>query len=354
MKTFLVTGGAGFVGSNLAIRLKQDYPDTRVIVLDNLRRRGSELNIARLRANGVEFVHGDIRVRGDLNVVSKVDCILECSADPSVLAGYTTSPEYVIETNLVGTLNCLELARQHGSDFIFFSTSRVYPFRTINSLEIVETPTRYELHDQQRVVGVSSAGFTEEFPLNGARSLYGATKLAGELIMQEYLEMYGLRGVINRCGVITGPWQMGKIDQGFIVLWVAGHVFGGSLSYIGYGGKGKQVRDILHIDDLYRLVDIQINSLDELKGQLFNVGGGRDISVSLRELTGLCEQATGNCIDIQPVHKERPADISIYLSDCRKVREQTGWVPSFGVGEIVAEIAKWIRDNRILLKPVLM
>ena len=353
MMTYLITGGAGFVGSNLAIRLKRDHANIHVIALDNLKRRGSELNIARLKAHGVEFIHGDVRASEDLDVAKRIDCIIECSAESSVLAGYADSPEYVVNTNLVGMLNCLELARQYGSDLVFLSTSRVYPFRTINNLAVTETATRYELLDHQHVPGVSSAGLTEEFPLNGTRSLYGATKLAGELIMQEYIEIYGLRGVINRCGVLTGPWQMGKVDQGFIVLWVAQHVFSGSLSYIGYGGNGKQVRDILHIEDLYQLLDVQLNRLDELNGQVFNVGGGRAISVSLRELTALCEEATGNRIHIQPVPETRPADIRIYLSDCRKVRERTGWEPSIEPAETITEIAAWICDNRVQLEPIL-
>ena len=353
MKTYLITGGAGFVGSNLAIRLKQNHQNIRVIALDNLRRRGSELNIARLKAHGVKFVHGDVRVKEDLDVTDRIDCIIECSAEPSVLAGYVSSPEYVVSTNLVGMLNCLELARQHGSDFIFLSTSRVYPFQTINNLKFAETTTRYELLDQQCVPGVSSAGLTERFPLDGNRSLYGATKLASELIMQEYLEMYELRGVVNRCGVLAGPWQMGKVDQGVIVLWIARHVFGVPLNYIGFGGSGKQVRDILHIDDLYRLIDVQINCLDALSGEVFNVGGGREISVSLQELTTLCEEVTGNRIDISRVPDTRPADIRVYLSDCRRVCEQTGWVPSIRPVDIITEIARWIYDHRVQLEPIL-
>ncbi len=171
--------------------------------------------------------------------------------------------------------------------------------------------------------------------------------------MQEYLEMYGLRGVINRCGVLTGPWQMGKVDQGFVVLWVAQHVFEGPLSYIGFGGSGKQVRDILHIDDLYRLLDAQIKCLDELNGQVFNVGGGRAISVSLQELTVLCKEETGNYLDIQRVPETRQADIRVYLSDCHRVCEKTGWVPAITPAEIVSEIASWIRDKRVWLEPIL-
>ena len=351
MNTFLITGGAGFIGSSIAIRLKRDRENIRVVALDNLRRRGSELNITRLQDNGVEFVHGDVREKDDLNVMKKIDCILDCSAEPSVLAGYMDSPEYVVNANLIGTLNCLELARKHGSAIIFLSTSRVYPMNRINNLKFEETPTRYELMDQD-MRGVSSAGLSEEFPIEGTRSLYGATKLASELIMQEYLEMYRLRGIINRCGVITGPWQMGKPEQGFVVLWVARHVFGGSLSYIGFEGNGKQVRDILHIEDLYRLLKIQIDHLEELKNQIFNVGGGREVSLSLQELTALCEQATGNRIDIQRVSETRPADIRIYMSDCRKVRERTGWMPFIQAGDIINEVAAWIHDHGIQLRPI--
>jgi CDP-paratose 2-epimerase len=353
MKTYLVTGGAGFVGSNLAVRLKRDYENIRVIALDNLNRRGSELNLVRLREHGVEFVHGDIRSSEDLHVSKQIDCILECSAEPSVLAGYNTAPTYVVNTNLVGMLNCLELARQHDSDFVFLSTSRVYPLKILNGLRIAETVTRFELFDEQPVPGISPAGLTEAFPLDGTRSLYGATKLAGELIMQEYLQMYNLRGVINRCGVITGPWQMGKVDQGVVVLWVARHIFGGSLRYIGFGGQGKQVRDILHIEDLYRLLVIQLNRLDKLNGHIFNVGGGRAISVSLKELTQLCERATGNRLEIQSVPDTRPADIPLYLSDCRKAREWTGWMPSISPIEIITQVTAWISDNRTQLEPIL-
>lgn len=341
------------MGSTLAIRLKQDHENIRVIALDNLKRYGSELNVIRLKRYGVEFVHGDIRIKEDLDLTEEISCILECSAEPSVLAGYTNSPEYLLRTNLVGTLNCLELARQRGFDFIFFSTSRVYPIRTINNLRVVETDTRYEILDQQHVPGVSSEGLSENFPLEGTRSLYGATKLASEFIIQEYLEMYNLRGIINRCSILSGPWQMGKVDQGVVVLWVAHHILGGSLRYIGYGGTGKQVRDVLHIEDLYQLLKVQLDQLDGLNGQIFNVGGGKKNSVSLKELTSLCEEITGNHINIERIVNTHPSDIRVYLSDCRKVYQQTNWEPSIDLPQIILEIAAWIRDNRSLLEPIL-
>lgn len=349
----LVTGGAGFVGSNLAIEFKKNRKDSSVVALDNLRRRGSELNIPRLKENGVEFIHGDIRNREDFESKEKADIIIECSAEPSVLAGFDSSPDYLLNTNLLGTINCLEYARKCGADIIFLSTSRVYPVKTINNLNFIEKSTRFELSDEQNVPGVSSRGYTEEFPHNGSRTLYGATKLASELIIQEYIEMYGLRGVINRCGLLTGSWQMGKVDQGVVVHWVAKHHYNQPLSYVGYGGKGKQVRDILHVKDLYRLLEIQINDLPAHNGEIYNVGGGLERTVSLLELTLLCQKYTGNKIPIKSVNEDRKGDIRIYITDNNKITEKTGWKPEITVDQIIGEISNWIKENSELLRPII-
>ena len=350
---YLITGGAGFVGSSLAINLKGKHPDSKVIALDNLKRRGSELNIPRLRQHNIEFIHGDIRNKEDLAGIGAVDTIIECSAEPSVLAGYDSSPEYLINTNLVGTINCLEVAREYKANFIMISTSRVYPYKAINTLDFYETEARFELENIQKTPGCSGLGFTEDFPLAGVRSLYGATKLASELLILEYADMYGFNAVINRCGVLTGPWQFGKIDQGVVVLWIARHFWNQGLSYIGYGGQGKQVRDILHVDDLFRLIDLQFQNIEKLSGDIFNVGGGREISVSLKELTGLCQKYTGNSININKVAENRPADVRIYLTDNSKVTQATDWTPKIGVKTIIKEIALWIKDNQNQLEGIL-
>lgn len=352
-RTILITGGAGFVGSNVALGLKRNYASRRVVVLDNLKRRGSELNLTRLKAGGVEFVHGDIRQPSDIEEVGGIDLLIECSAEPSVLAGYDSSPRYVIDTNLGGTVNCLELARKHGAGVIFLSSSRVYPIEMLNRLELVENETRLELSPEQGVAGVSVRGISEQCPLAGARSMYGASKLCSELIFQEYMAMYDMPGVINRCGVLTGPWQMGKVDQGVVVLWAARHLYGGALSYIGYGGKGKQVRDILHVNDLLNLLIYQIDNLDSVSGGLFNVGGGRDISMSLRELTVLCEKHTGNSISIESVAETRNADIPLYITDNTHVTEKTGWCPRISTEEIIEEIVGWLREHESVLRPIL-
>lgn len=354
-QTILITGGAGFVGSNLGIRLKDTYPEVSILVFDNLKRRGSELNLPRLEAAGIEFIHGDIRNRSDLfDIGKKIDLLIECSAEPSVLAGVGESPEYLIDTNLSGTINCLELARKDKADVIFLSTSRVYPIKELNSLKFKEMETRFEWNNQQEIAGVSSRGVSEDFPLGKTRSLYGATKLCSELILQEYIESYGIRGVINRCGVITGPWQMGKIDQGVIVLWMSRHIWPGKpLSYIGYGGTGKQVRDFVHTDDLFDALKIQINNIDKYSGNIFNLGGGRENSVSLLELTSLCEKITGNKIVINQEKEDRPNDIRIYLSDYSKFSSLTGWRCKKDAEITLKEIYDWIVENKDQLASIL-
>ena len=349
----LITGGAGFVGSSLAIALKTNYPDYQVYALDNLKRRGSELNIPRLKKAGVEFVHGDIRNKEDFDAIPAVDTVIEASAEPSVLAGLDGTPDYLINTNLVGTVNCLNYALKHKAGFIFLSTSRVYPIRTIETLNFVEEETRFALSDEQPVPGVSSKGIGEDFPLNGARSLYGTTKLASELIIQEYNEFYNLKTVINRCGVITGPWQMGKVDQGVMVLWIAKHYFEQQLGYFGYGGTGKQIRDMLHVADLYNLIDWQLHNLDKVNGEILNAGGGLQSSASLQELTKICQEVTGKTIPIKVVPENRTADIRLYVTDNTKVTALTGWEPKIGIRQIVEEITAWLGENEADLAPIL-
>ncbi|MFM6077123.1 MAG: NAD-dependent epimerase/dehydratase family protein, partial [Dolichospermum sp.] len=243
---------------------------------------------------------------------------------------------------LVGTINCLELARQTQADFIFLSTSRVYPIAYLNALDFTETETRFQLLEQQHLIGASNHGISEEFPLDKARSLYGSTKLASELLITEYADAYGIRTLINRCGVLTGPWQMGKVDQGVFALWMAFHYFQKPLKYIGYGGTGKQVRDFLHIADLLDLIDIQICSLEDLKGQTFNVGGGVNNTLSLSETTQLCEEITGNQIPITPIPENRIGDVPIFITDSRKVMNATGWQPQRDAKTTLTEIYEWI------------
>ena len=349
----LITGGAGFVGSNLATAFKHDHRDWEIIVLDNLYRRGSELNIPRLVSLGITFCHGDIRIKDDILELGHFDLLIECSAEPSAQAGYHSSSCYLTQTNIMGTLNCLEACSGSKADIVFLSTSRVYPYEIIESLDFEEGDQRLILSPNRDINGVSPEyGFSEKFPLDGIRSLYGASKLCSELMLKEYLNAYNLRGVINRCGVLTGPWQMGKVDQGFVALWMARHLWKGELTYIGYGGHGKQVRDILHIRDLYRLIDSQIEQLSAISGSVFNVGGGMARSLSLLELTRWCEKITGNTINIASVNENRMADIPFFINDFRKVHSIIGWQPGEGIESILIDIYDWLGRHESQLKPI--
>lgn len=349
-QTLLVTGGAGFIGSSLAIDFKRQRPDDRVIAFDNLKRRGAELNLARLRAAGVEFRHGDVRQPDDLMFADPIDVMIECSAEPSVMAGRDGQVRYVVDTNLTGCVNCLELARRTGAVFVFLSTSRVYPTATVSALRYETRGARFVLDDNQPVPGASARGIAETFPLDGARTLYGATKLASELLIAEYVDMFGLRAVIDRCGVVSGQWQMGHAEQGVFAHWMFAHFFRRPLAYIGYGGRGHQVRDVLHVTDLAELIRIQLAERDRLRGEVYNAGGGLACSASLAEFTEHCVRLTNHRLDIQAREAARPGDVPIYITDNTKVTSRFGWTPQRTVADVAADLFEWIRANADALR----
>jgi CDP-paratose 2-epimerase len=369
----LITGGAGFVGSNLALTLREQIPDATITCLDNMYRSGSELNVPRLQAAGVRFHRGDVRDPSTFPAES-FDLMIECSAEPSVLAGQDGSPDYLFQTNLVGAYHCLEACRRHGAGIIFLSTSRIYPIGRLEAHPWREQETRFAWQEDG-TPGISSRGVTEDLPLAGPRSLYGFTKLAAEQLIEEYRETYGLRAVINRCGVIAGPWQFGKVDQGVAALWVMAHHFKRKLSYIGYGGTGKQVRDMLHVHDLADLLVQQVRHFDQWDGWFGNVAGGLENSASLQELTALCQEITGNTIQIASVTENRPSDLRIFIADCSKLRAKLAEIRSQGSGDrsqgagaspdfsvplspfnissiptILADTHAWVRENEAALK----
>jgi hypothetical protein len=162
----LVTGGSGFVGSSLCLELKKKYPSYRVTAFDNLRRRGSELNLQEFRQTGVEFIHGDIRNEDDLAGLEGFDVMVEASAEPSVLAGLYSSPSFVIENNLYGSINCFNTCLKHRARLVFLSTSRVYPIDRIENAAYVEEDTRFSFKEQQKEAGISSKGISEELNLH--------------------------------------------------------------------------------------------------------------------------------------------------------------------------------------------
>ncbi len=347
MKKVLITGGAGFIGSNLAVALQSEGDS--VVCFDNLSRRGSEILLRRIQEYGCSFVHGDVRNPEDfLTLKDSFDVLVECSADPSVLVGINGDEAgFQISNNLYGTVNCLEFARIRCIPVLFLSTSRVYPYTAINKLVFSEDATRFRYADDR--AGVSSRGIATSFPLQGLRSLYGAAKLCSEYLLQEYSGLYNLPGIINRCGVIAGPWQLGKADQGIFTYWLHRHYYSKSLKYIGYGGTGKQVRDLLHVDDLTDLLKKQIAAIVRFRGEIFNVGGSTHSSLSLREATDLCRSITGNTVPIAGVAEDRAADLKWYITDNGNTESVFDWQPRRNPEAILGDTFSWLSTQEELL-----
>ena len=352
-RRILTTGGAGFIGSSLALELAERHPAWEVVACDNLYRRGSELNLPRLRAGGVKFLHADVRQLADLERAGAFDVLVECSAEPSVMASVQGNADYVVATNLVGAHHCLELAARHGAQVVFLSTSRVYPVAALEGLAYTEGAKRFELAAQQPVAGASERGIAEDFPLDGARTLYGASKLAAELLVTEYAASHGLDTVVNRCGVVAGPWQMGKVDQGVFTHWMLSYLRGRPLSYFGYAGTGKQVRDLLHVADLVALIEDQLLRPRHWCGCTFNVGGGLSGSLSLRETTAICQELTGSTTEPGSDPQTRAGDVPVYISDCSALYAHTEWRPRRGPRETLEDICRWIRDHEDLVSAAL-
>lgn len=349
MKSVLILGGAGFVGSSLALNFKKTHPSARIVALDNLKRRGSELNLVAFKEKQIEFVHGDVRVQRDLaDLTGNFDLVVDASAEPSVLAGLNGNPEYLLQTNLQGTLNALDFARNRAERFLFLSTSRVYSIAPLKELPLVDIETRLDVNETLN--GVSFSGVKESFPTHLPRSLYGASKLASELFVQEYAQTYGLKAIINRCGVIAGPGQFGKVDQGVFTLWVAKHFFGQTLTYTGFGGDGKQVRDLLHPEDLFSLLEKQLKDSNWNAG-VFNVGGGRECNTSLKEFTAICQNVTGRTITLDSNKTTSSVDIPWFISDNEKVSKAYQWKPQATVEKIVRDIFEWLKVNERILRP---
>jgi CDP-paratose 2-epimerase len=247
----------------------------------------------------------------------------------------------------------LELAARHKAKFIFLSTSRVYPISFLEQINYTEGNTRFEIDATQSIAGVSSKGISEDFPLTKARSIYGTTKLASELMIEEFREFFDVDYVINRCGVVAGPYQMGKVDQGVITLWVARHYWKKEVAYFGYGGLGKQVRDVMHILDLFDLIDFELHHFEKVNGHTFNAGGGLLSSTSLKELTTICSEVSGNSVKENMVSETRKGDIPLYITDNARIINHIGWQPKRNVTNVVTDIFNWIQQNEKQLSQIL-
>ena len=342
----LITGICGFVGSQLAASLLERMPGLEISGIDNLVRPGSEGNRADLHSKGINFTHGDLRCRSDVESLPSGEWVIDAAANPSVLAGVDgrSSPRQLTEHNLAGTLNVLEYCRERKAGLILLSSSRVYSVKDLAGLPMHEQANAFVLDAGGSLPeGVGISGITERFATNPPVSLYGATKLASEIMALEYGLTFGFPVWINRCGVLAGAGQFGTAEQGIFSYWLHAHAARQPLRYIGFGGCGRQVRDAFHPQDLAALIAMQVQRKPPAN-PIYNVGGGSINSMSLAQLTEWCNKRFGPH-EPKPDLRPRPFDIPWLIMDYGRTRDDFGWSPQRGLDSILDEIAAHVRDN---------
>ena len=341
MARILITGGAGFIGSNLANRLL--YEGHEVTIVDNLSRFGCDLNLAWLRER-----HGPTAFRLVTASLTDFKALLQAAKGAERiyhLAGQvavTTSiqdPRRDFEDNTLGTFNALEAARLAGNDpiFIYASTNKVYG--DLQEIPTIEEATRY------RYVNLAF-GVSETQPLD-FRSPYGCSKGAGDQYTTDYARIYGLRTVVMRQSCIYGYRQFGIEDQG----WVAWFIVAGLREYpLTIYGNGKQVRDVLFIEDLLDVYEAAVHHIGTAAGQTYNIGGGMQRTVSVwAELGPMLEALLGRPFSVTYA-AWRTGDQRIYVSDIRKAERELDWRPRVSIREGVVRLFEWVCNNRSLFE----
>jgi CDP-paratose 2-epimerase len=336
----LITGGAGFIGCNLAQAVVR--AGHRVTLFDNLSRRGSEANLAWLRQTLGEgsfaFVQGDIRDYPSILAAAQGQQAIYHLAAQTAVTTSVTNPRPDFEINALGTFNVLEAARNAGENpvFIFASTNKVYG--GMDDAQAVELETRYILPDYP-------AGVPESRILD-FHSPYGCSKGSADQYVRDYARIYGLRSVVFRQSCIYGQRQMGVEDQGwvawFIIAAVAGHPF-------TIYGNGKQVRDLLHVDDLVRAYQMATERIEVTAGRVYNLGGGPDNTLSVwAEFGPLLSETVGHRVEPVAFADWRPGDQPVFVADVSKAASEFGWTPNVSVREGIARLTTWVKENREL------
>ena len=334
----LITGGCGFVGANIALFLNSK--GYKIESLDNLSRKGSNYNLNLLKQNKIKNYKIDISNYKKLSKLPKYDLVIDCCAEAAVEVS-RKNIDKVINTNLIGTLNVLKKVKQDSSKILFLSSSRIYPINESNKL--IKSNLIKKKIIQKKMFG-------EKDNIQGAKTIYGLTKLTSEMLIEEFAYAFKIKYLINRCGVISGPLQFGKQDQGFVSLWVWNHLNKKNMKYIGFGGNGFQLRDVLHINDLCELILKQIKKFNEINNKLFTVGGSWKSNTSLKELTKICEKITNNKIVFKKVKKTSIYDIPYYISDNRLVSNVYKWKPKNNIFNVVNDVYLWLKKNKSKLK----
>ncbi len=333
----LVTGGSGFIGANYVSRLLQRGEE--VVVFDNLSRPGSKVNLEWLRQtygkNSFELVVGDVR---DAELICKAarkaDVIVHLAAQVAVTTS-VTEPRPDFEINAQGTFNVLEAARLSGRQPAVFyaSTNKVYG--GMEEVQVVEGPSAYRYADFPQ-------GIPETQPLD-FHSPYGCSKGCGDQYVRDYHRIYDLPTVVFRQSCIYGPHQFGVEDQGWVAWFIIAAVTGKPITIYG---DGKQVRDVLFIEDLLNVYDAALANLDKVAGQVYNVGGGPDNTMAIWfEFRPLLEKMLGRPVPTSS-GDWRPGDQRIYVSGIHKARRELGWTPTVGVSDGVQRLYDWVQANR--------
>ena len=345
MHKILISGICGFAGTSIAKSLLQSHSNLRVVGLDNFSRKGSELNISELTALGIDLIRGDIRSQSDIDDLPDVEWVIDCAANPSVLAGLdgNSSSRQLMEHNLIGTINLLEYCKRHKAGLILLSTSRVYSASELSALPVKPSAERFQLQDCD-LIGASRSGISEDFPTTAPLSLYGASKLASETLILEYGECFDFPVWINRCGVLAGAGQFGKADQGIFSFWIHSFKEKNALEYIGFNGTGHQLRDALHPKDLVPLLSRQMLEPDLEAPKIINLGGGIENSMSLKELSNWCEDRFGQN-DVLSSTQERPMDAPWIVMNSTTAQNAWNWSVKTKIEQILEEIAKHAEKN---------
>lgn len=334
MSSILITGGAGFIGVNSARYFASK--GWSVTVLDNLSRRGTEDNLRWLQAQAsVRFERADIRDGAHVErIVGSIrpDVVLHLAAQVAVTTS-VTDPREDFEINALGTFNVLEALRKQSPEsfFIYASTNKVYG--KMDDVAVVERNGRYEYRDL-------AAGADERQHLD-FHSPYGCSKGVADQYTIDYSRIYGLRTVAFRQSCIYGTRQFGIEDQGWVAWFTIAAVLGKKITIYG---DGKQIRDVLHVDDLVRAYEAAATHQDQAIGQAFNVGGGSGNTMSLLELLAYLQEELRIDIPLQ-WDKWRPGDQPVFVCDIRKAQERLGWQPEISVRQGVKNLSAWVSQN---------
>ena len=339
-KRLLITGGAGFIGSNLAAHfIKKKY---RVTVLDNLSRQGSKANLTWLKSIGFfEFINGDIRKFPQLHgAVRRQDIIFHLAGQVAVTSS-VEDPRNDFDINALGTFNLLEAVRKNKSKaiVIFSSTNKVYG--GMDNLPIIEKEGNYLYRDYP-------FGIAENFGLD-FHSPYGCSKGAADQYIRDYHRIYGLKTVVFRQSCIYGHMQLGIEDQGWVSWFTIAAILGKPITVYG---DGMQVRDVLFVEDLVNAYDLAIGNIKQTAGQIYNVGGGAKITLSLLELLDLLEKKLSRKIPFT-FADWRPGDQPVYISNIAKIKKSLDWQPKIGVEEGTSKMIDWIVKEKDLIEKVL-